>query len=125
MNGFADAGGALGHAADVESESVRRSGWYARYLWVYAAGQLALVPMALLWRGLAAALVLSLFNLTLVSGLSVYAARQRVVRRGFGAAVPLSTVPPPTSGDRAVRPAAGGRGTGRGSSTAPRSAVSG
>lgn len=85
MNDFVDAGGALGHAADVESEARRRSGWYARYLGVFAAGQLVLVPIALLWRGLLGALVFSLTNLVLIAGLSVYAARQRSVRRGFAA----------------------------------------
>ncbi|MGW4200818.1 hypothetical protein [Streptomyces sp. NPDC004726] len=85
MNDFADAGGALGRAADVENEARKRSDWYARYLWVFAAAQLVLVPMALLWRGLVAALIFTLANLLLVSALSVYAARQRVIRRGFGA----------------------------------------
>ncbi|MFH8405737.1 hypothetical protein ACH4FX_13310 [Streptomyces sp. NPDC018019] len=62
-----------------------RSGWYARYLWTYAAGQLVLVPIALLWHGTVAATVFALVNTCLVTGLTVYAARQRSVRRGFGA----------------------------------------
>jgi hypothetical protein len=84
MTEFIDAGGALGRAARMESESRRRSGWYVRYLWVYAAGQLVLVPTALLWRSLAGALVFTTANLLLVGGLSVYAARQHVVTRRFG-----------------------------------------
>jgi acid phosphatase family membrane protein YuiD len=39
--------------------------------------------VALLWHGIAGALVFTLINAVLVTGLSVYAARQRVVRRGF------------------------------------------
>ncbi|MGW7332922.1 hypothetical protein ACWGIU_30845 [Streptomyces sp. NPDC054840] len=80
----AKAVGALGRAAGLEEAARRRSGWYARYLWVFAAGQLVLVPMAVLWHGPVSAVVFGLTNALLVTGLSVYAARQRVVRRGFG-----------------------------------------
>ncbi|KOT59208.1 hypothetical protein ADK43_16920 [Streptomyces rimosus subsp. rimosus] len=75
----------MGRAAAVEKAARLRSGWYARYLWVYAAGQLVLVPTALLGHGPVAALLFTLVNGGLVTGLSVYAARQRIVRRGFGA----------------------------------------
>ncbi|WP_424886905.1 hypothetical protein [Streptomyces sp. XH2] len=75
---------ALGRAADAEKAARARSGWYARYLWVFAAGQLILVPIAVLWHGFASALVFGLANTFLVTGLSLYAARQRVVRRRFG-----------------------------------------
>ncbi|MEV4925359.1 hypothetical protein [Streptomyces roseoverticillatus] len=84
MQRFADAEVALGRAADVERAAQARSGWYARYLWVFAAGQLILVPIAVLWHGFASAMAFGLANTFLVTGLSVYAARQRVVRRGFG-----------------------------------------
>ncbi|OKH98093.1 hypothetical protein A6A06_28110 [Streptomyces sp. CB02923] len=77
--------GALDRAEAVERAARARSGWYARYLWGYAAGQLVLVPVALLWHGVAAASVLTLTNVALATGLSVYAARQRIVPRGFGA----------------------------------------
>ncbi|MCF3103201.1 hypothetical protein IPZ58_16670 [Streptomyces roseoverticillatus] len=84
MHRFADVEGALGRAADVEKAARARSGWYARYLWAFAAGQLILVPIAVLWHGFASAMAFGLVNTFLVTGLSVYAARQRVVRRGFG-----------------------------------------
>lgn len=80
-----DAAAALKHANRVEGATRRDSGWYARYLVVFAAGQLVLVPMAVLWRGPAAAIVFSLTNGVLIGGLSLYASRQRVIRRGFGA----------------------------------------
>ncbi|WP_404960698.1 hypothetical protein [Streptomyces sp. 147326] len=78
------AAGALGRAAGMEKAARARSGWYARYLWAFAAGQLVLVPVAVLGRGPVAVTVMGVINVLLVSGLSVYAARQRVVRRGFG-----------------------------------------
>ncbi|WP_030773909.1 MULTISPECIES: hypothetical protein [unclassified Streptomyces] len=84
MEETAKAVGALGRAADLERVARQRSGWYARYLWAFAAGQLVLVPMAVLWRGPVSAVVFGVTNALLVTGLSVYAARQRVMRRGFG-----------------------------------------
>ncbi|MBB5120043.1 hypothetical protein AF335_23385 [Streptomyces eurocidicus] len=84
MREVADAVGALGRAAALERAARDRSGWYARYLWVFAASQPALVPMALLWHGFTSAMVYAVANALLVTGLSVYAGRQRVVRRGFG-----------------------------------------
>ncbi|MEU7727927.1 hypothetical protein AB0B78_22210 [Streptomyces sp. NPDC040724] len=75
---------ALGRAAGMEKAARARSGWYARYLWVFAAGQLLLVPVAVLGRGPVAVAVMGAINVLLVTGLSVYAARQSVVRRGFG-----------------------------------------
>ncbi|MFG2994719.1 hypothetical protein ACGFZK_36390 [Streptomyces sp. NPDC048257] len=84
MQEAAKAVGALGRAAGLEKAARRRSGWYARYLWAFAAGQLVLVPMAVLWHGPASAVVFGVTNALLVTGLSLYAARQRVVRRGFG-----------------------------------------
>lgn len=84
MEETAKAVGALGRAAGVERAARQRSGWYARYLWAFAAGQLVLVPIAVLWRGPVSAVVFSVANGLLVAGLSVYAARQRVMRRGPG-----------------------------------------
>jgi hypothetical protein len=84
MSEVDDAVGTLGRVGDLERKTRVRSGWYARYLWTFAAGQLVLVPMALLWHGLTEALVFALTNTLLVTALSVYAARQPVVRRGFG-----------------------------------------
>ncbi|MEV5376030.1 hypothetical protein AB0L26_08640 [Streptomyces nondiastaticus] len=84
MHGFTDAEVALGRVADVEKAARARSGWYARYLWAFAAGQLVLVPIAVLWHGFASAMAFGFVNMVLVTGLSLYAARQRVVRRGFG-----------------------------------------
>ncbi|MFF4321911.1 hypothetical protein [Streptomyces sp. NPDC001568] len=84
MSDFVRAAGALDRAAGLEKAARARSGWYARYLWIFAIGQLVLVPVALLWHGLASALVFGSVNTAMVTGLSVYAARQRVVRRGFG-----------------------------------------
>ncbi|MFE2147233.1 hypothetical protein ACFXA3_36815 [Streptomyces sp. NPDC059456] len=78
------AAGALGRAAGLEKAARERSGWYARYLGAFAVGQLVLVPVAVLWRGAPSALVFGVTNALLVTGLSWYAARQRVVRRGFG-----------------------------------------
>ncbi|MEU9416114.1 hypothetical protein [Streptomyces sp. NPDC048272] len=71
-------------AKRMEAAALLSSGWYARYLWVFAAGQLVLVPMSQLWHGAAQAVAFAVVNVLLVGGLSVYAARQRVVRRGFG-----------------------------------------
>ncbi|MEY2227246.1 MULTISPECIES: hypothetical protein [Streptomyces] len=84
MEETAKAVGALGRAAGLERAARQRSGWYARYLWAFAAGQLVLVPIAVLWRGPVSGVVFALTNALLVTGLSAYAARQRVVRRGFG-----------------------------------------
>ncbi|MFB7264620.1 hypothetical protein ACFCXH_21075 [Streptomyces nojiriensis] len=84
MQDSAKAVGALGRAAGLERAARLRSGWYARYLWVFAAGQLVLVPMAVLWRGPVSAVVFGATNALLVTGLSVYTVRQRVMRRGFG-----------------------------------------
>ncbi|GAA2630610.1 MULTISPECIES: hypothetical protein [Streptomyces] len=84
MQETAKAVGALGRAAGLERAARQRSGWYARYLWAFAAGQLVLVPIAVLWHGPVSAVVFAVTNALLVTGLSVYAARQRVMRRGFG-----------------------------------------
>ncbi|MFE1409427.1 hypothetical protein ACIGFK_16505 [Streptomyces sp. NPDC085524] len=84
MDGTGSAAGALGRAVELEKAALRRSGWYGRYLAVFGAGQLFLVPMALLWRGPAAGAAFAVAQALIVGGLSLYAARQRVMRRGFG-----------------------------------------
>ncbi|MFD7838545.1 hypothetical protein [Streptomyces sp. NPDC059761] len=84
MGTSGNAVGALGQAAALEKAARRRSGWYARYLTVFGGSQLLLVPAALLWHGFAAASTLAVAQVLLVGGLSAYAARQPVVRRGFG-----------------------------------------
>ncbi|MGW1199348.1 hypothetical protein ACWD4B_26430 [Streptomyces sp. NPDC002536] len=84
MHEFTDARVTLARAAGLETAARGRSGWYARYLWAFAAWQLVLVPVSVLWHGFASSLVYGPANALLVVGLSLYAARQRAVRRGFG-----------------------------------------
>lgn len=84
MDGIEGTAGALGRAAALEKAALRRSDWYGRYLAVFGAAQLFLVPTALLWRGPAAGAVFAMAQALIVGGLSLYATRQRVVRRGFG-----------------------------------------
>ncbi|MFF1558471.1 hypothetical protein [Streptomyces sp. NPDC058279] len=76
--------GALGRAAAAERAALLGSDWYARYLAVFGGSQLLMVPSALLWHGPVAAAVFTVVQVLLVGGLSLYAARQRAVRRGFG-----------------------------------------
>ncbi|ARF58290.1 hypothetical protein [Streptomyces gilvosporeus] len=83
MSEIADARETLGRAAELEKQVRARSGWYVRYLWMFAAWQLLLVPAVLLWHGPAASIGASVGNVLVVMALSAYAARQRVVRRGF------------------------------------------
>ncbi|WP_171168251.1 hypothetical protein [Streptomyces sp. I05A-00742] len=66
-----------------ETAARRRGGWYSTYLWVFAAWQLVLVPLVVLWHGPVAAAVLAVVNAALVSGISWYAGRQPVVPRNF------------------------------------------
>ncbi|MFJ8011389.1 hypothetical protein [Streptomyces sp. NPDC096339] len=84
MDGTGSTAGALGRAAELERAALRRSDWYGRYLAVFGGSQLFMVPMALLWRGPVAGAVFAVAQALIVGGLSVYAARQRVMRRGFG-----------------------------------------
>ncbi|WP_372411564.1 hypothetical protein [Streptomyces luteireticuli] len=81
MAGHIDAAAALRGAARIENAARGSSHWYAVYLWIFAAWQLAFVPAVVLWHAGTAASGGA--NAALVSGLSVYAARQRVVPRGF------------------------------------------
>ncbi|MDG4536248.1 hypothetical protein [Streptomyces sp. AV19] len=83
MAGHADAVAALHGAARIEAAARGRSRWYAVYLWVLGAWQLAFVPAVVLWHGPAGTGTSCAMNAALVSGLSVYAARQPVVPRGF------------------------------------------
>ncbi|MEU6890716.1 hypothetical protein ABZ934_02765 [Streptomyces sp. NPDC046557] len=84
MDGAGNGVDALGRAAAAERAALRGSDWYARYLAVFGGSQLLVVPSALLWHGRVAAAVFTVAQVLLVGGLSVYAVRQRVVRRGFG-----------------------------------------
>ncbi|WP_405620516.1 hypothetical protein [Streptomyces sp. NBC_01508] len=84
MTEHIDAVGALSRASSVEGAARRGTRWYARYLGVFAVGQLALVPMAVLWHGVTAAITFGITNVLLVGGLSLYAASRRVVSRHFG-----------------------------------------
>lgn len=81
MARHADAAAALRGAARIEGAARGRGHWYAVYLWVFAAWQLAFVPAVVLWH--AGPAVSTGANVALVSGLSAYAARQPVVPRGF------------------------------------------
>ncbi|GGT42370.1 hypothetical protein [Streptomyces purpureus] len=84
MSEFADATEALGRSLRLEKAARRGSDWYLRYLAVFAAAQLVLVPAVLLGHDtwvMPAALGL---YVVAVAGLSVYATRQRSVRRRFG-----------------------------------------
>ncbi|MBW5485927.1 hypothetical protein [Streptomyces bambusae] len=84
MSGSGSVVDALGRASAAEKAARRGSGWYGRYLTAFAAGQLVLVPTALLWHGPLAGATFAVAQALLVGALSVYAARQRVVRRGSG-----------------------------------------
>ncbi|MFI8517631.1 hypothetical protein ACIGEZ_07355 [Streptomyces sp. NPDC085481] len=83
MSEQADAVASLEGVARIEATTLGRSGWYVGYLWVFAAWQLILVPAVLLWRGPTGVIVSTLANALMVMGLSVFAARQPVVPRGF------------------------------------------
>ncbi|RPF45021.1 hypothetical protein EDD96_1567 [Streptomyces sp. Ag109_G2-6] len=83
MSERAAAAVALSGVARIEAQARRRGRWHAGYLWAFAGWQLALVPAVLLWHGPAGALVCSLANALVVTGLSVFAMRQPVVPRGY------------------------------------------
>ncbi|MER7732725.1 hypothetical protein ABTX80_17740 [Streptomyces erythrochromogenes] len=82
MNERADAAASLRGIARIEGKVRGRSGWYAGYLWLFAAWQLVLVPAVLLWHGPAGATAGALANAVVVVGLSLFATRQPVVPRG-------------------------------------------
>ncbi|WP_328946931.1 hypothetical protein OG259_41120 [Streptomyces sp. NBC_00250] len=84
MREQADAAAALKGIARIEATARGRSGWYAGYLWFFAVWQLGLVPAVLLWHGPTGTLVSTLANALVVMGLSLFAARQPVVPRGYG-----------------------------------------
>ncbi|MFF2192272.1 hypothetical protein [Streptomyces sp. NPDC058157] len=83
MSEHAAAAVALEGVARIEAGARRRGRRHVGYLWAFAGWQLALVPAVLLWHGPAAALVCSLANALVVTGLSVFALRQPVVPRGY------------------------------------------
>lgn len=84
MREQADAAAALKGIARIEATARQRSGWFAGYLWLFAGWQLVLVPAVLLWHGRTGTLVSTLANALVVMGLSLFAARQPVVPRGYG-----------------------------------------
>ncbi|MER6997400.1 hypothetical protein [Streptomyces sp. NPDC000410] len=83
MHGQDEVAASLRGVGRIEAAARKRSGWYAVYLWTFAAWQLVLVPTVVLWHGPAGALVSTLANALLVVGLSVFATRQPVVPRGY------------------------------------------
>lgn len=84
MSEHTKAAEALGRIARMEDASRRQGGWYTRYLLVFGATQLFLVPAVLLGQGTVVAAVALCLYVVAIAGLSLYAARQRAVRRGFG-----------------------------------------
>ncbi|GGS92941.1 MULTISPECIES: hypothetical protein [Streptomyces] len=83
MTNETDAITALKGIARIEAAARTGKGWYGRYLWLFAAWQLVLVPAVLLWRGPAALAVTMPANLLAVTALSVFAVRRPVVPRGL------------------------------------------
>ncbi|MEV4190988.1 hypothetical protein [Streptomyces toxytricini] len=84
MTNETDAITALKGIARIEAATQTGKGWYGRYLWLFAAWQLVLVPAVLLWRGPGALAVTMPANVLAVTALSVFAVRQPVVPRGMG-----------------------------------------
>ena len=85
MSETGEATEALGTLVRMEAAARRKSGWYGRYLLAFAMAQPALLPAVLLWHDpLALGVSMTVFML-FVAALSIYATRQRAVRRGFGA----------------------------------------
>ncbi|GHF34027.1 hypothetical protein GCM10010218_13970 [Streptomyces mashuensis] len=77
----AEAVASLEGAVRMERAVRTRSQWYAMYLWLFAAWQLLLIPMLVLWRGHVPVAVSMAGNAVIVAALSLYAARQPVVPR--------------------------------------------
>ncbi|MBD0708903.1 hypothetical protein BU197_10985 [Streptomyces sp. CBMA291] len=75
---------ALSGIARIEATARGKSRWYVRYLWMFAAWQLVLVPTLLLWRGPAGVMAGTAANGVVVLGLSLFATRQPVTPRGYG-----------------------------------------
>ncbi|MGW7412843.1 hypothetical protein [Streptomyces sp. NPDC054863] len=75
---------ALRQADRVESAAWRGSNWYLRFLLVFGLAQFAIAPVLVLRQGPASTFVAVGVNTVVVITMSVYAARQRTVRRGFG-----------------------------------------
>lgn len=77
-----DAHAALAHAHALQERVRRRSRWYARYLWLFGAGSFV-TTLLLAFDTSVRVVSMGLWGV-LVIGLSLYAARQPVARRGFG-----------------------------------------
>ena len=91
MSEQVDAAEALKGSARIEATARVRSRWYVRYLWLFAAWQLVLVPTVLLWHGRTGALVSASANALVVVGLTLFAKRQPVIPHGYGA-LPLKVI---------------------------------
>ncbi|MFG2628109.1 hypothetical protein [Streptomyces sp. NPDC048473] len=83
MTEHIDASASLADAARVERGARAGSGRYTRYLWVFAAWQLILIPAVVLGHGNPASNPAIVANGLLVVGLSVFAQRQPAQRRGL------------------------------------------
>jgi hypothetical protein len=84
MSEYTDAVAALSRADSLENTAWRRSGWYLNFLLLYGAAQLLTVPALVLLPHPVGVLVSVGLHTVVVLGLSVYTARQRTVRPGFG-----------------------------------------
>ncbi|MEU8888706.1 hypothetical protein [Streptomyces sp. NPDC048442] len=84
MSEHTHAAEALRQADRVESAAWQGSSWYLRFLLVFGLAQLVIAPTLVLWRGPASTFVAIGVNTAVVIAMSVYAARQRTLRRGFG-----------------------------------------
>ncbi|WP_433548717.1 hypothetical protein ACQPZG_29460 [Streptomyces sp. CA-294286] len=84
MSEHANAVTALRRAEKLESASWRGSNWYVRFLLLYGAAQLVMAPALVLGQGLVGTASAVGVNTVVIAALSVYMARQRTLRRGFG-----------------------------------------
>ncbi|MET8508842.1 hypothetical protein ABZV60_30045 [Streptomyces sp. NPDC004787] len=84
MSESVDAAEVLGRSTALERAARHQGGdWYRHYLLAFGGAQLFFVPTVLLWHEpVAFAGVMGLY-VALVCALSLYAKRQRAVRRGF------------------------------------------
>lgn len=83
MTERADAAAALARAASLRAEVHRMSRWYAHYLLVYGIAAFVTTLLVGMLPGAAGVGVAMGLWAAVIGGLSVYAARQRVSRRGF------------------------------------------
>jgi hypothetical protein len=84
MSEFADATEALRRAERVESAAWQGSNWYLRILLIFGLAQLVIAPSVVLLEHPASTFVPVGVNTAAVVAMSVYSARQRTLRKGFG-----------------------------------------